>query len=151
MACLQNRRFKYHDDLEGLCLICNDYAYQPFEDLIKLVLNNIMNKKIKNELITQLEMLHHHLKKNYENKLLVHNNGTTKHFNAVLDKLDDHETIIVVDYKTRILSVTARKTKSKFFGKEAGHFTQPLFFKKNNEKMDVQVYDHWSYDMKQDA
>ena len=47
MARLQNGRFKYHDDLEGLCSICNDYAYQPFEDLIKLVSNNNMNKKMK--------------------------------------------------------------------------------------------------------
>jgi hypothetical protein len=47
MARLQNGRFKYRDDLGGLCLICNDYAYQPFENLIELVSNNIMDKKIK--------------------------------------------------------------------------------------------------------
>ena len=47
MARLQNRRFKYCDDLRGLCSICNDYAYQPFEDLIKLVSSNNINKKIK--------------------------------------------------------------------------------------------------------
>jgi hypothetical protein len=47
MARLQNGRFKYRDNLGGLCLICNDYAYQPFEDLIKLVSNNNMDKKIK--------------------------------------------------------------------------------------------------------
>ena len=47
MARLQNGRFKYHDDLGGLCPICNDYAYQPFEDLIKLVSNNNMDKKMK--------------------------------------------------------------------------------------------------------
>ncbi|PKY32386.1 hypothetical protein RhiirB3_394002, partial [Rhizophagus irregularis] len=47
MARLQNGRFKYRDDLGGLCLICNDYAYQPFEDLIKLVSNNITNTKTK--------------------------------------------------------------------------------------------------------
>ncbi|CAB4438535.1 unnamed protein product [Rhizophagus irregularis] len=188
MARLQNGRFKYRDDLGGLCLICNNYAYQPFEDLIKLVSNNITNTKTKNELITQLEMLRRHLKKNYENELLVHDNGTTKHvdcinhcllhafdecveqhfsrcaacdelfevfatlshllghsyntllseyqekltcylahqtqkkylsaqFNAVLNELDDHGAIIVVDYKMRILPATARETKSEFFGK----------------------------------
>jgi hypothetical protein len=47
MARLQNGRFKYRDDLGGLCIICNDYAYQPFEDLINLVSNNITDKKIK--------------------------------------------------------------------------------------------------------
>ncbi|RGB30066.1 hypothetical protein C1646_765815 [Rhizophagus diaphanus] len=35
------------DKKRGLYLICNDYAYQPFEDLIKLVSNNIVDKKIK--------------------------------------------------------------------------------------------------------
>ena len=52
MARLQNGRFKYRDDLGGLCIICNDYAYQPFEDLIKLVSNNNMDKKIKVNKIT---------------------------------------------------------------------------------------------------
>ncbi|GBB88740.1 hypothetical protein RclHR1_15320004 [Rhizophagus clarus] len=53
MACLQNRRFKYRDDLGSLCLICNDYTYQPFEDLIKLVSNKIMDKKMK---VTNIEL-----------------------------------------------------------------------------------------------
>ena len=47
IAHLQNRRFKYHDNLGELCSIYNDYAYQLFEDLIKLVSNNNMNKKTK--------------------------------------------------------------------------------------------------------
>ncbi|PKB97337.1 hypothetical protein RhiirA5_431840 [Rhizophagus irregularis] len=207
----------------GLCLICNDYAYQPFEDLIKLVSNNIVDKKIKNELITQLEMLRRHLKKDYENELLVYNNGTTKHvdcinhcllyafgecveqhysrctacdqlfevfttlshilgdlhntllseyqekltcylahqtrkrylsaqFNAALDELDDHDAVIIVDYKMRILPATARETKSEFFGKRGWTLHTTLVFqKKDNEKMDVQAYDHWSCDTKQDA
>ncbi|RHZ51364.1 hypothetical protein Glove_479g10 [Diversispora epigaea] len=57
MARLQNGQFKYRDDLGGLCLICNNYAYQPFENLIELVSNNVTDKKIKNNIITQLEML----------------------------------------------------------------------------------------------
>jgi len=46
MALLQNKRFKYHDNLGGLCSICNDYSYQLFKDLIKLVSNNNMDKKM---------------------------------------------------------------------------------------------------------
>ena len=44
MSRLQNSRFKYREDLEGLCIICNDYGYQPFENLIELVTKNFFNK-----------------------------------------------------------------------------------------------------------
>src|SRR3954462_1487773 len=37
MSRLQNSCFKYREDLGGLCLTCNDYGYQPFENLIELV------------------------------------------------------------------------------------------------------------------
>jgi len=46
MSCLQNSRFKYKEDLEGLCITCNDYGYQPFENLIELVTTNFFNNKI---------------------------------------------------------------------------------------------------------
>ena len=44
MACLQNSRFKYQEDLGGLCLICNDYGYQPFKNLIELITTSFSNK-----------------------------------------------------------------------------------------------------------
>ena len=44
MARLQNSHFKYREDLGGLCLTCNDYGYQPLENLIELVTMNISNK-----------------------------------------------------------------------------------------------------------
>ena len=44
MTRLQNSRFKYREDLGGLCLTCNNYGYQPFEDLIKLITTNFSNK-----------------------------------------------------------------------------------------------------------
>lgn len=44
MSCLQNSRFKYREDLGGLCITCNDYGYQPFENLIELVNINFSNK-----------------------------------------------------------------------------------------------------------
>ncbi|RHZ84259.1 hypothetical protein Glove_84g140 [Diversispora epigaea] len=40
MSRLQNSRFKYREDLGGLCITCNDYGYQPFENLIELVTKN---------------------------------------------------------------------------------------------------------------
>jgi hypothetical protein len=47
IACLQNSRFKYREDLGGLCLTCNDYGYQPFKNLIELITVNIFNKNQK--------------------------------------------------------------------------------------------------------
>jgi len=44
MSRLQNSRFKYREDLGGLCITCNDYGYQPFENLIELVTINFSNK-----------------------------------------------------------------------------------------------------------
>ena len=44
MARLQNGRFKYREDLGGLCLTCNDYGYQPIENLIELVNMNFSDK-----------------------------------------------------------------------------------------------------------
>jgi len=73
-------------------------------------------------------------------------------FNTTLDELDEHGAVIVVDYKMRILPATARETKSEFFGKRGWTLHTTLIFqKKDNEKMDVQAYDHWSCDTKQDA
>jgi hypothetical protein len=44
MSRLQNSRFKYREDLGGLCLTCNDYGYQPFENLIELITTSFSNK-----------------------------------------------------------------------------------------------------------
>ncbi|MDW3630572.1 MAG: hypothetical protein QOK71_03965 [Nitrososphaeraceae archaeon] len=46
MARLADGRFKYREDLGGLCSICNEYGYQIFEDLIILIKSNILNQKI---------------------------------------------------------------------------------------------------------
>jgi hypothetical protein len=44
MSRLQNSHFKYREDLGGLCITCNNYGYQPFEDLIELITINFPNK-----------------------------------------------------------------------------------------------------------
>ena len=70
----------------------------------------------------------------------------------MLNELDENGAIIVVDYKMRILPTTARETKSEFFDKRGWTlYTTLIFQKKDNEKIDVQAYDHWSCDTKQDA
>ncbi|UZO28005.1 uncharacterized protein OCT59_021551 [Rhizophagus irregularis] len=225
MSCLQNSRFKYREDLGGLCITCNDYGYQPFENLIELVTINFSNKIQRDQLIHKLECLHHHLKRNYERELFVNEDGTADHvdcinhcllfafrecmhqhvsrcqecdeiftlfkdltnrldpihhpklleyqeqlvcylahqtrkaylnaqFNSTLRELDNYGAIIVVDYKMRILPATSRETKSEFFGKRGWTLHTTLVFQKNKnnyEELDVQAYDHWSADTKQDA
>ena len=41
MLQLQNGRYKYRDDLGGLCSICADYGYSVFEDLNKVVIKYV--------------------------------------------------------------------------------------------------------------
>lgn len=43
MAQLQGGRFKYREDLGGLCSICSEYGYGVFEELIKIISQNIEN------------------------------------------------------------------------------------------------------------
>ncbi|UZO23826.1 uncharacterized protein OCT59_016156 [Rhizophagus irregularis] len=70
-----------------------------------------------------------------------------------LDELDEDGAVIIVDYKMRILPHTARETKSQFFGKRGWTLHSSLVYTKDitNNKLDIQVYDHWSDDTGQDA
>ncbi|UZO03157.1 uncharacterized protein OCT59_023569 [Rhizophagus irregularis] len=222
MARLQNGRFKYREDLEGLCLTCNDYGYQPIENLIELVNMNFSDKILRGILIHKLELLRRHLKRDYEKELVMNEDGTTDHvdcinhcllfafgeckqqhfsrcqecdtfftifedlryqldishhtklqeyqeqlkcylahqtrkkylnaqFNSTLVELDNEGAVIIVDYKMRILPKTSRETKSEFFGKRGWTLHTTLVFRKIDEDLDIQAYDHWSSDTKQDA
>jgi len=51
----------------------------------------------------------------------------------------------------RILPKTSRETKSEFFGKRGWTLHTTLVFQKINKDLDIQAYDHWSSDTKQDA
>ncbi len=44
MTRLENSRFIYREDLGGLCLICNEYGFGVFEDMIELVHEKIEGK-----------------------------------------------------------------------------------------------------------
>jgi hypothetical protein len=46
MLQLQNGRYKYRDDLGGLCSICADYGYGVFDDLNKVVIKYINDSNI---------------------------------------------------------------------------------------------------------
>ncbi|RIB13328.1 hypothetical protein C2G38_2198148 [Gigaspora rosea] len=81
-------------------------------------------------------------------------------FNTTLNDLDDNGAIIVVDYKMRILSSTAQKTKGLFFGKREWTLHTALVFQKdknnsknlnrkdkNNKLMAIISYWHSWYDI----
>ncbi|RHZ81201.1 hypothetical protein Glove_123g95 [Diversispora epigaea] len=184
---------KFSGRLGGLCLTCNDYGYQPFRDLIELVITNFSNQTQKNNPIHELENLQHYLRRKYEKKFVINKNETINHtdylkikfdikhylklneyqeklicylayqtrksylntqFNSILYELDNYDAIIIVDYRMRILPAIARETKSEFFRKRGWTLHITLVFRKdknNNEKLDIQAYDHWSLDTKQDA
>src|SRR6266498_5661530 len=85
----------------------------------------------------------HHTRKLYLNT----------HVQVNLDELDEDGAVIIVDYKMRILPCSARETKSQFFGKRGWSLHSSLVYTKdaNNNKLNVQVFDHCSDDTGQDA
>ncbi len=70
------------------------------------------------------------------------------HVQVNLDKLDENRAVIIVDYKMRILPYNARETKSQFFGKRGWTLHSSLVYTKDiiNNKLNIQVFDHWSND-----
>ncbi|GBC00587.1 hypothetical protein RclHR1_03900004 [Rhizophagus clarus] len=74
-------------------------------------------------------------------------------FNANLLALDDKTALILVDYKMKILPKTARETKSDWFGKKGWTLHSVLVYTKtpNSTKLQVQAFDHWSPDTRQDS
>jgi len=73
-------------------------------------------------------------------------------FKAKLLELDNNGAILVCDYKMRILPKCARETKENFFGKRGWTLHTILVFTRcDSTQLDVQAFDHWSTDTKQDA
>jgi hypothetical protein len=85
----------------------------------------------------------HHARKTYLNAQL----------NSNLLQLDLDGALLIVDYKMRILPKSARETKSDFFGKRGWSLHSILVYTKNSEthNLNIQAFDHWSNDTKQDA
>ncbi|RHZ88774.1 hypothetical protein Glove_21g132 [Diversispora epigaea] len=73
-------------------------------------------------------------------------------FSISLQELDENGALIVVDYKMRVLPKSARETKDEFFGKRGWTLhTVLVYTKKENNKLDICAFDHWSNDTRQDA
>jgi hypothetical protein len=73
-------------------------------------------------------------------------------FKAKLLELDNNGAILVCDYKMRILPKCVREMKENFFGKRGWTLHIILVFTRRDfSQLDVQAFDHWSTDTKQDA
>lgn len=97
-----------------------------------------------NDLQKQLEYyLSHQTRKKYLNS----------QFNANLRSIDGSGALIVVDYKMRILPKHSRETKQDFFGKRGWALHTVLVFTRSEtmNNIEIQAFDHWSADTKQDA
>ncbi|RHZ80672.1 hypothetical protein Glove_133g8 [Diversispora epigaea] len=131
-----------------LCQICNDYEFEPFENLESIDI-----------ILTRIDQLKRHMRRGYEEELKINFNGiiiydscisycllyafgdcdqiqkleeiqeklkyylshqTRKvylnaQFKPMLNSLDNNGAIIICNYKIRVLSKSARETKSEFF------------------------------------
>ena len=90
-----------------------------------------------------IAFMSHHARKIYLNAQLP----------ATLSQLDDDEALIIVDYKMRINPKKARETKDEWFGKRGWTLHTVLLYTKNQNtnNLNINAYDHWSGDTKQDA
>ncbi|PKY13181.1 hypothetical protein RhiirB3_465254 [Rhizophagus irregularis] len=70
---------KYREDLGGLCLICNDYGFEAFQNLIAIARSTFNDKKVLDGVISRIEKLRMHMKRNFERKLVINQNGTVSH------------------------------------------------------------------------
>jgi hypothetical protein len=124
-----------------ICDNCED-LFQLF-DLIKKHVNEELHESLDDYLEKLISWMGHHARKLYLNT----------HVQVNLDELDENGAVIIVDYKMRILPKSARETKSQFFGKRGWTLHSSLVYTKDitNNKLNIQVFDHWSDDTCQDA
>ncbi|UZO18643.1 uncharacterized protein OCT59_009955 [Rhizophagus irregularis] len=181
MARLKNStNLKYRDDLGGLCQICNDYGFENMilDQLDKL--KRQLKRDFEKELAVNPDgqVIHdpcisHCLPYafgEYNNKHKIQYLKSKEHllyylshqackvflnaqFNATLAELNLSGAVIIADYKMRILPQSAHETKQDFFGKRGWTLHTILIFMRetNSNKLDIEAYDHWSLDTKQDA
>ncbi|UZO17066.1 uncharacterized protein OCT59_008428 [Rhizophagus irregularis] len=139
--CLRHAFGDCNQDHPKICQSCESL----FEFFVKLQNNlDIMHYQDLEEYKKQLiSFMSHHARKTYLNAQL----------NSNLLQLDSDEALLIVDYKMRILPKSARETKSEFFGKRGWSLHSILIYTKNSEtqNLNIQAFDHWSNDTKQDA
>jgi len=125
--------------------ICNNCEELfNFFDLVKTHISDDELHEVLDDYLKKLiSWMGHHARKFYLNT----------HVQVNLDELDEDGAVIIVDYKMRILPHSTRETKSQFFGKRGWTLHSSLVYTKDitNNKLNLQVFDHWSDDTCQDA
>ncbi|RHZ75937.1 hypothetical protein Glove_208g81 [Diversispora epigaea] len=126
---------------QNRCLKCDQF-FEFFNFMSENISEDYQSKltKAKEQL---LYFLSHQARKFYLNA----------QFKAILSELDSNGVVIIADYKMRVLPQSARETKQDFFGKRGWTLHTILFFTKNtnSNELNIEAYDHWSLDTKQDA
>ncbi|RIB03684.1 hypothetical protein C2G38_2224350 [Gigaspora rosea] len=139
--CLQQAFNSCHLDHPKICENC-DELFTLFKNLKTNIDSEFHNSltKYQSQLIY---FMAHHARKTYLNALI----------KVELARLDANSALLIVDYKMRILPQNAPETKSEFFGKRGWTLHSVLIYTKNTEinNLDIQAFDHWSNDTKQDA
>jgi hypothetical protein len=123
------------------CLKCNQ-LFEFFDFMTKNIFENYQSQltEAKGHLLYYLSHQAHKVFLNAQ-------------FNATLAELDSSGAVIIANYKMRILPQLAYETKQDFFGKRKWTLHTILIFMRetNSNKLDIEAYDHWSLDTKQDA
>ncbi|UZO25182.1 uncharacterized protein OCT59_017462 [Rhizophagus irregularis] len=130
-----------NEDHISECVECNE-IFNLFEEL-RLLLGDEQQETLR-EFQEMLEYYLAHLtRKGYLNS----------QFNANLLQLNNDGILIVVDYKMRILPKRIRETKQDFYAKRGWALHTVLVYSKNQEsnELEIQAFDHWSNDNRQDA
>jgi hypothetical protein len=125
---------------ETICSNCNEFwiLFKDLYDILGETSKNIL-EDAQDKLIYYLS---HQTRKVYLNFQFTFN----------LRELDYDGAVLLVDYKMRILPKSARETKEEFFGKKGWTLHSILLYTKNQEDtLEINAYDHWSNDTKQDA
>ncbi|UZO22655.1 uncharacterized protein OCT59_015012 [Rhizophagus irregularis] len=136
--CLRHAFGDYNRDHPKVC----EKLFVFFEKL-KNNLNITHYQTLKEYRKQLIFFMFHHAQKTYLNAQL----------NSNLLQLNSDGALLIVDYKMRILSKSSRKTKSEFFGKRDWSLHSILVYTKNSKthNFNIQAFDHWSNDTKQNA
>ncbi|RHZ82228.1 hypothetical protein Glove_110g47 [Diversispora epigaea] len=123
------------------CSKCENLFH--FFDKLKGILSEQYSETLDEYKQKLIAWMAHHARKTYLNI----------HVRTNLEELDDEGAVIIVDYKMKILRQSARETKAEFFGKRGWSLHSVLVYTKNIEQnqMNVQTFDHWSDNTRQDA
>ncbi|GBB92045.1 hypothetical protein RclHR1_19590001 [Rhizophagus clarus] len=173
MTCLKGGQYVYQENLGGLCSTCNnciwflkilghcirhafgdcnlnhpvtcskcESLFSFFQELKAVISEEYFEvlDKYQQKLIAWMA---HYARKTYLNI----------HVRINLEELDGEGDVMIVDYKMRILPQSSQETKTEFFGKRGWSFYFVLVYTKNMEQnqLDIQIFDHWFNDTRQDA